>query len=100
MQHVKLFESFGAPERGISEFELSDGVGMLIYDILDNEKMKELYEQFHPDEAITYEEFLKNMSTPGIQGEREQGGPWEIIGIGSETLNLDGDRYFGMIYRF
>jgi hypothetical protein len=102
MKHVKLFESFGSiPERGIAEFELKDGVGMLVYDIQNVERMMELYNEFNYDNQFPFEEFLKEMSTPGIYGKGESGGPWEVIEIGTDFSGfLDKGRYFGMIYRF
>jgi hypothetical protein len=102
MKHVKLFESFGSiPQRGLGEMELKDGVGMVVYDIMDTEKIGEMYTQFYPDGEITFEEFLAEMSTPGLYGEREQGGPWEVIKIDTDFAGfLDKGRYFAMIYRF
>jgi hypothetical protein len=105
MKHVKLFESFGSiPQRGLGEMELKDGVGMVVYDIQDEEKMIELYNQWGYDESQnekSFEEFLVEMSTPGLYGEREQGGPWEVIEIDTDFAGfLDKGRYFAMIYRF
>lgn len=105
MKHVKLFESFDStPQRGLGEIELKAGVGMLVYDIQDEEKMMELYNQWFYDEdrnEKSFEEFLVEMSTPGLYGEREQGGPWEVIEIGTDFVGfLDKGRYFAMIYRF
>jgi hypothetical protein len=105
MKHVKLFESFDStPQRGLGEIELKAGVGMLVYDIQDEEKMMELYNQWFYDEdrnEKSFEEFLVEMSTPGLYGEREQGGPWEVIEISTDFVGfLDKGRYFAMIYRF
>jgi hypothetical protein len=100
MKHVKLFESFG-PQRGLGEIELNAGIGMVVYDIMDNEKIREMYTQFYPNGEITFEEFLTEMSTPGVYGEGEYGGPWEVIEIDTNFSGfLDKGRYFGMIYRF
>lgn len=105
MEHVELFESFGnIPERGLADFKLKEGIGMLVYDIMDVEKLMQLYKQWGYDEASNqypFGEFLKEMSTPGVYGTDEYGGPWEIVEIGTDfTGFLDKGRYFGMIYRF
>ena len=105
MNHIKLFESFGStPRGGLGEIELKDGVGMIVYDMQDEEGLMELYSQWGYDEARnekSFEEFLMEMSTPGLYGEREQGGPWEVIEIGTDFAGfLDKGRYFAMIYRF
>jgi hypothetical protein len=105
MKHVKMYESFASiPQRGLGEIELKAGVGMLVYDIQDEEKMMELYNQWYYDEERnekSFEEFLVEMSTPGLYGQREQGGPWEVIKIDTDFAGwLDKGRYFAMIYRF
>lgn len=95
MKHVKLFENMSNP-RGLGEIEIADGVGMVVYDCSDMAFMKEQYEEFAPDQ--TFEEFVEQMSTPGIYGESEYGGPFEVIKL--NTRMLRGDNLCAMIYRF
>jgi hypothetical protein len=101
MKHIKLFEdSFQGIHRGIAEMELEMGIGLVIYDIEDYKKLLEMFEQFYPNGEMTYEEFKKEMSTPGIYGVEEVGGPWEIIPIAGLGDFLNAGRFFGMLYRF
>ena len=104
MKHVKLFENMSNP-RGLGEIEIADGVGMMVYDCNDMAFMKELYEEFMPAEQ-TFEEFVEQMSTPGIYNESEYGGPFEVIEINSRIFRgidprrFRGDSIRAMLYTF
>ncbi len=97
MKHIKLFEENMSHARGLGEVEIAEGTGMMIYNCRDMAFMKERYEEFMPLDQ-TFEEFVEQMSTPGIYNESEYGGPFEVIRLNSEMLG--DENICAMIYRF